>query len=527
MTLKTMRSLITLSILGGLFGLLNTGLFLAGGCSTVGSGASAPPISLPAPVTGRMTISSPDETGAALVIGDEGAVPAGSLVQVINTTQDPAGLKVSQKLSETLMSALLSPIPSAQAQTSFPEVCTRAFHACVFAGTDGSFEVIIGAENDHEIVIEILDSATGVGISERLRRPVPRNVRHFARPVTDLGLLSNIPMSTRKLYALMPRTPDDPRGLVSVVDLATGTRTPVPFDGPLPARMAIRTETREGIIVDPEGGFAAKVDLAADNFDAPTKFLMEAPRDIVLDTSNNVILVSTAETVAPGGTAADARFIRSINFNTLVEQDPIRMSFFQTAIPDATNVATRALDLIPFDDGAIISDLAAFVGIYDVAGTTTPAVGLFDASNMLFLTALPLPTGTDPEDVAFARTSNRLLVSDSGNDRILLLDFTYAGGVATLTPAGEIADPNGFIGNPRDIVVHPEGGFAFVNAANGNEDHPASVLTVDLTADQVVDLNPVGFGPTGSVFDPVNQILFISTFKSHAVTFWGLPDLLP
>jgi DNA-binding beta-propeller fold protein YncE len=460
-------------------------------------------------VTGRLTVTSPDETGAALVVGDEGAVPAGSLVHVINATQDPAALQVS-----------------GLNQSSFPAVCSRAFHACVFAGEDGSFEITIGAENDHEIIVEILNG-DGFRISERLHRPVPRNIRHFVRPVTDLGLMANIPMSDRKLYVLMPRTLDDPKGLVSVVDLAAGTRTPVTFDGPHPARMAVRTETREGIVVDPEGNFGAKIDLAANNFDAPPKFPLGSPRDVILDSSNNVILVSTAETVAPGGTAADARFIRSFNFNTLAEQDPIRVSFLQTAIPGATNVATRSLDLTPFNDGAITIDLAAFVGIYDISGTPTPIVGLFDASGMLFLTALPLPAGTDPEDVAFARTSDRILVSDSGNDRIHLIDFTYAAGVATLTAAGEIADPEGFLLNPRDITVHPDSGFAFVNAKNGTADRPDTVLTIDLTADQVVDINPVGFGPSGQAFDPVDQRLFVSTLKSRAVTFWGLPDLLP
>lgn len=523
MTLKAIfRPLVTVTILGGLFGLLNTGLFGAAGCST--TGASAPPISLPAPVTGRLTVTSPDETGAALVVGDEGAVPAGALVHAINATQDPAGLRVAGLWSQSLfaMSALF---PSAQAQTSFPEVCTRAYHACSYAGDDGSFEITVGAENDHEIIVEILNS-DGFRISERLRRPVPQNVRHFVRPVVGLGLLSNIPMSARKLYALMPRTLDDPRGLVSVVDLPTGERTPFPFDGPFPARMAIRTETREGIIIDREEGFAAKIDLAAHNFDAPAKFLMAAPRDVILDTGGGVILVSTAESVDTG-TAANARFIRSINFNTLAEQDPIRVSFLQTAIPGATNVATRALDLVSFTDGAITFDLATFVGVYDVGGTMTAAVGLFDATNMLFLTALPLPAGTDPEDVAFDRTSNRILVSDSGNDRIHVLDFTATGATASITAAGEIADPEGLVGNPRDIFVHPDNGFAFVNAKNGNPDHPDTVLTIDLTADQVVDINPVGLGPTGLAFDPVDQNFFVSTFKSHAVTRWGLTDLLP
>src|SRR5579885_2178385 len=87
-------------------------LFCLGGygCST---GASAPPVSLPAPVTGRLTVSSPDETtGVALVSGDDGTVTTGSLVQATN---------------ESKTSALLIPVldlfPTAEAPTTFPDIC--------------------------------------------------------------------------------------------------------------------------------------------------------------------------------------------------------------------------------------------------------------------------------------------------------------------------------------------------------------------------------------------------------------------
>ncbi|HSA58772.1 MAG TPA: hypothetical protein VLJ37_03730 [bacterium] len=519
-----LRSLKTIAYLGGLIGLLQTGLFVAGGCSTTGVGASAPPISLPAPVTGRMTITSPDETGAALVVGDEGAVPAGSLVHAFNATQDPAGLRVSGNLSASLMSALLSPISSAQAESSFPEVCGHAFHACAVAGADGSFEITLSAENDQEIVVEILNN-DGFQISERLRRPVPRNVRHFVRPVADLGLLSNIPLSTRKLYALMPRTLDDPNGLVSVVDLPTGTRTPVPFAGPRPARMAVQTETRQGAIVDPDGNFVAKVDLAINNFDTPVTFPMEGPNDVVFNTTGSEIVVS--DTAKPVGISV---LLQKIDFTVMTDMDELTDTDLQVLIPGAVNVETTALDLIPFTTTSTF-DLVAFIGTYHVDGVDKPAVGLANTSSMQLLAVTLLPAGTVPEDVAFDRTADRVLVTDSGNDKIFIFDFTttapVVSPVTTLTPAGEIADPEGFVINPRDLFVHPDNGFAFVNAKNGNADHPDTVLTVDLTADQVVDINPVGFGPTGLVFDPVNKNLFVSTFKSHAVTFWGLPDLLP
>lgn len=486
------------------------------GCTT-GSGASAPPISLPAPVTGRMTVTGSDESGVALVIGDEGAVPAGSVVHAINGSKETVALRVIEMG--------LGWVSEARAQTGLPEICSRTFHACAVADATGSFEISIPAAADEDIVVEVLDPATGSRISERFHHPVPRNIRHFSRSIVDLGLLANTVTGDHKLYVLMPRTVDDPQGLISVVDLPTGDRTVVPFAGPHPARMAVQTETRLAAIVDPEDNFVGRVDLTTNNFDTPLTFTMDGPNDVVFNTTGTEIIVS--DSVRPLG---NSNLLQKIDFTVMADMDEVDDSKLQFLIPGAVNVETTALDLIPFTTTGTF-DLVAFIGTYRVGGVDRTAVGLANGTSMQLLALTFLPDGTVPEDVAFDPPHNRLLVSDSGNDKILIYNFTTTAPLpsplTTLTPGGEIADPSGgLLVNPRDIVVRPEG-LAFVAAKNGTEDRPDTVLTVNLTVDSIVDINPVGLGPSGSVFDPVDQRLFVSTFKSHAVTFWDLPVLLP
>lgn len=491
-----------------------------GGCgTTTGSGASAPPISLPAPVTGRMTVAGPDESGVALVVGDEGAVPAGAVVHAINGSKETVTLR--------FIEMGLSWIPEAHAQTTLPEVCNRTFHACALAGSDGSFEISILAAEDEEIVVEILDPTSGQRISERFRRPVPRNVHHFVRPVADLGLLANTVTGDHNLYVLMPRTVEDPQGRVAIVDLDTNTGTVVPFAGPNPARMAVQTETRLAAIVDPEGQLVSKIDLTTNNFDSPLPMTMDKPEDVVFNTTGTEILV--ANSIESSGPAAI--FLQKIDVTAMVGSDELNNSDLSFLVPGTINVETKALDLISFTTTGTF-DLVAFIGTYKVGGVNRPAVGLANGSSLKLLALTFLPDGTVPEDVAFDRTADRVLVTDSGNDKILLLDFTTTAPLpsplTTLTLAGEVVDPTGeLLVNPRDIVVHPTNGFAFVNAKNGTEARPDTVLTVNLAIDSIVDINPVGLGPSGSIFDPIDQRLFVSTHKSRAVTFWDLADLLP
>ena len=91
-----------------------------------GSGSvSAPPVSLPAPVTGRITVSSPDESGEVTVVGEEGSVSNSAYVMAINEEQDVTAFHFIFPIS----------FQSVQAQTSsFHSICERTGRACIQAG---------------------------------------------------------------------------------------------------------------------------------------------------------------------------------------------------------------------------------------------------------------------------------------------------------------------------------------------------------------------------------------------------------
>ena len=104
------------------------------GCSGTVSSISAPPVDMPAPITGRVDVSSPDASGMVTVKGTAGAVPAGSLVMAVNE-----GVSSAKMLR--IMNFFVS---DAYAQdASFPAICNETGHACALADVDGSFVILL------------------------------------------------------------------------------------------------------------------------------------------------------------------------------------------------------------------------------------------------------------------------------------------------------------------------------------------------------------------------------------------------
>jgi len=134
-------------------------LFIAG----CGAAASAPPVDLPAPVVGRITVGTPDATGKATITGTEGAVPGGSIVLAINSR-----LEGSASLLWKLTDAL---VPAAHAQT-LPEICSFLGHFCAIADADGSFVLIVDALIGDDIIIVIIDEE-GIEVTDRVSFIIP------------------------------------------------------------------------------------------------------------------------------------------------------------------------------------------------------------------------------------------------------------------------------------------------------------------------------------------------------------------
>jgi len=129
-------------------------------CGANTASMSAPPVELPAPVTGRITVSEPDGDGNVSITGTEGAVTSSSLVLATNETI--AGVQVFNILDLF--------IKSAHAAGAFPTICSEVGRACAWADADGSFEITLAAEEGDSIIIGMIDSTSGDYEGDVIRR---------------------------------------------------------------------------------------------------------------------------------------------------------------------------------------------------------------------------------------------------------------------------------------------------------------------------------------------------------------------
>lgn len=150
--------------------------------SSCGGSASAPPIDLPAPITGRIDVSDSDSDGYVTIMGEAGSVDGSSTVMAVNETV--AGTQ--SKLLEAL-------VRSAHAQASLPALCSEAGRACTVAAEDGSFTIRIAATEDDPLVIGLVDPTSGSFISGLLRRGVNSKANcaglGLAGRMIDIGLI--------------------------------------------------------------------------------------------------------------------------------------------------------------------------------------------------------------------------------------------------------------------------------------------------------------------------------------------------
>ena len=227
-------------------------LLAVAGCGS----ASAPPVDLPAPITGRIDVSSPDADGNVTITGSEGAVDGGSLVMAVNES-------VSASLQ--ILDAL---VPSAYAG-SFPAVCYEAGHACAVAESDGSFVIILQAAEGDAIAFYTIDAVTGDILSEATER--------LEVPTTSSETPSSEPAAGADCAG---------KGLTgAAVGLAV-----VPDDGtPIVLKQGSDTTTNQLVIGDAgattvaiDGCYAHSIALTRDSSTSPTTIAVTSRDDRVL-----------------------------------------------------------------------------------------------------------------------------------------------------------------------------------------------------------------------------------------------------
>ncbi|HSA58771.1 MAG TPA: hypothetical protein VLJ37_03725 [bacterium] len=500
------------------------------------TGVSAPPINLPAPVTGRLTTTTPNANMASLIIGDELGAPPGSLVMAVNDSKATASLEFDWKTLMNFGQLAELLIPSAHADLIFPDICKLPYHACAYALAEGAFEFALQGDIGDNVSIGIISPSSGAWLSAVVQRVIPPNVRALPRRVNQVGYSTESFSSKETLYSFMPATGADPKGLVEVMDLATQTVKFFPFIGSAPTRIDVNSGNMKAAVTDPFGNFVAFVDLIKLDFEAPPKMSISNPTDVAISFDSKVLAV----TANPDG--ALQRIMEMVDTASMssiatITKDQLPSAMFPAG---STVTETTAVDHAYLYTSEWI-DLYAFVGNYTPAPgpNSKPYLGFVskDVGGYQIIGMQELPEGCLPRDVSFDPQTD-IMVACGGIDQIVRFSIgvTWPAipGIAFGAP-NPVSDPENLITDPLHITTDSrfDGKFitgcpknAYVTVRDGDATHPDSVLTMSSTdAFAPSKRSDVGLRPSGLAVSKNGSKLFLSSEWSHSVTTWGIDDL--
>lgn len=499
-----------------------------------GSGASAPPISLPAPVTGRLTLTRPDSQLASLNIGDDQAVTPDSLVMAVNSIQEEASLEKDWMSGLRLAHLMDLLVPQAKADPVYPEICSQLHHACGYSNAAGAFEFPLQGEIDDHITLGIIDPTTGDWISPTVERKIPPNVRALPRPVLDTGFFFGGLMKHHYLYSLMPKTSADPKGLVEVHDIDANTFSYMSWPWAHPDRIDINHNHALAAVVDSVSNKAAVVNLAltVPNFNAPSVSIdVDAPSDAALSQDASRMIIGTRQDMGGVGRLAyivDPTLSPPSLLQTIGDAD-LDVYF---GVPGGSKaIKTVAIDHIYYNP--LLIDLFAFVGTYraGAGGAIKPYVGLLSPAGAAYqiIFMQELPANSDPTDVSFGIVGNQLLITDAFHNSVINITLNIMAGLpplVALVAQSNIQDPLGLVHHPVHLSMDRSPLMkVYILCKDGDTDHPDSILSASMVPFTHVDSrNDVGLRPTGVTVGDGGKSIYISTQRSHAITSWKNTD---
>lgn len=396
-------------------------LLITAGCGGSTESNVAPPVELDAPISGRIDISTPDEAGNVTITGSAGAVPGGSLVMGVNETV--AGTVSFLRFLDAI-------IPSAYAQTSSPDVCSEAGHACALADDDGAFTMQLAASVGDSIAIGVIDPSSGEWLSDILRREVSATETTTAcsgegvsGAVVDIAV---VPTDANKSSLLLKQGSEETPNQI-VIGAPGGTAT----------------------VWDIEGCHAHSIAVAADSTGATTVAVTSAADGIVwagtLTSALNIVDAAGFELAS--GEPAQIAFGGSIDQAFIALQSGSTVEVVDFSLTGGTVLRTMpltynnqpltgltgslALDTQAMDDGSHaavlltqggghsyltlfsadgMSELGTFrpgdAGITSLTALADVTLSIFDDQRLQILTAVVIDQGTTGDRIASIRFEN-------------------------------------------------------------------------------------------------------------------------
>lgn len=430
-------SIIVLALAAALFGASPLG------CS---SGMSAPPVSLPTPVTGRIVVSAPDADGNVSVAGEDGAVEAGSTVMVINSSvAGSAGRWLRQILGLVEGTAYAG-------GDGYPPVCSEEGHACATADENGAFSVTIPAAEEDEIIVVLIDATTGAEISDRLIKEVVGNIfPFFAGLPVDVAV---DPYASGEVFVLIKGGLDEEGNLINnrIVrfDPATKEKTTIDVGGIVALNLGLDAAD---IAVINYGIGGKEVYIAA--FDEYGEFTSDdfssvplfggAPEFIIDDLWGSLLLFTSDSQFLLVAGRNSTYSVAGIDLTTPMPE----ATYLDSAWPGTgyTHVSTDAIArgsyTATIQNEEITYSLVAALARYssttsDGSVETATFLGIFSECDLISLLSgetedispiggpVQLPNGTKAVDISFVGSGGQIAVTDVENDAVYVYQLSVA-----------------------------------------------------------------------------------------------------
>jgi len=184
--------------------------------------------------------------------------------------------------------------------------------------------------------------------------------------------------------------------------------------------------------------------------------------------------------------------------------------------PDGTTayVSNEAGRIATAKDFQGYSNGTPVVATNPTCSTATGTVSVVNLSS--FTVTGSILVGLHPTGMAFY--GQFLLVADAYSDSISVIDTTTNKVAKTINLALPIKVPGALVGaGPNSIAVDAVNNVAYVALYNAN-----AVGVVDLNADQVLGLIPVGYAPSSVVLDAADGELLVANDKGLGTTGFGV-----
>lgn len=427
-----------------------------------GATGASPPVSIPAPVAGLISISSPSSTGEVRITGADGAATSGATMTVSFPSSSSTLLKAQGTVTTTVATG------------------SGSFGADFTAGLGDSFEVTQTANGETSLptTVTVIDGRPFLG-------------------ATPLGTVTSQPFNIG--CALFVSGGDTDLGCFSLSTFVEAAVTATGFVG---SDLAIDDTTGDFYLIANTSDEAIVVD--AFGFLKGGVLNLTAPASVAADEDLTFAVVAQ-DNAALSMTMIDNTGVSPVLDATLLITHPTNgaaahLRTISIAADHTSLDASRFAVLSEFDNGdTIFSFLTA----------TAPPIGSLVVSSQVNLGSAQF------DSVTLFNSATEALVSDTTNNQVVHLEGV---GFATQTVTSVGTDPRG-------MAISEALAFAFV-CNRGSHTVSIVDLLNDQVVGTMTTLDGVGLGPTDIAINPSPFIGVIANQVDLTATLFDINNVL-